>query len=274
MTYPDWNEDSWEGNLLIDEDTNDKEKSLTWENISSPKQDEALRKLAKLKIQYKGKLEPVLDLVTIAETSKPPKYKGTVYQMALAGSSPPSYKGVLLIEESKPKVVAHLPPGSKEFTHTVTDNERSKNSKTLEGVISRLKNINKQKEDEEKERILEEEKRKEAKRLHQREIEKRYRERKRKILVDAEEERKCLEKRNRDLRVQVTAMKETIKQLKRTIIAANMETLNDSGRLVAALDLEVPGIKDETRMEVTKRGPVIMANPSCSNPNGLLRPPQ
>ena len=93
-------------------------------------------------------------------------------------------------------------------------------------------------------------------------------------MVDAEEERKGLEKRNRDLRVQVTAMKETIKQLKRSIIAANMETLNDSGRLVAALDLEVPGIKDETRMEVTKRGPVIMANPSCSNPNGLLRPPQ
>ena len=274
MTHPDWNEDSWEGKLLIDEDTNDKEKSLTWENISSPKQDEALRKLAKLKIQYKGKLEPVLDLVTIAETSKPPKYKGTVYQRTLVGSSPPSYKGVLLMEESKPMVIAHLPPGSKEFTHTVTDNERSKNSKTLEGVISRLKNINKQKEDEEKERILEEEKRKEAKRLHQREIEKRYRERKRKILVDAEEERKCLEKRNRDLRVQVTAMKETIKQLKRTIIAANMETLNDSGRLVAALDLEVPGIKDETRMEITKRGPVIMANPSCSNPNGLLRPPQ
>ena len=268
MTHPDWDEDSWEGKLLIDEDTNDKEKSLTWENISSPKQDEALRKLAKLKIHYKGKLEPVLDLVTIAETSKPPKYKGTVYQRTLVGSSPPSYKGVLLMEESKPKVVAHLPPGSKEFTHTVIDNERSKNSKTLEGVISRLKNINNQKEDEE------EGKRREAKRLHQREIEKRYRERKRKILVDAEEERKGLEKRNRDLRVQVTAMKETIKQLKRSIIAANMETLNDSGRLVAALDLEVPGIKDETRMEVTKRGPVIMANPSCSNPNGLLRPPQ
>ena len=173
MTHPDWNEDSWEGKLLIDEDTNDKEKSLTWENISSPKQDEALRKLANLKIQYKGKLEPVLDLVTIAETSKPPKYKGTVYQRTLVGSSPPSYKGVLLMEESKPMVIAHLPPGSKEFTHTVTDNERNKNSKTLEGVISRLKNINKQKEDEkdqerkkkeedeEKERILEEEKRRE-----------------------------------------------------------------------------------------------------------------
>ena len=93
MTHPDWDEDSWEGKLLIDEDTNDKEKSLTWENISSPKQDEALRKLAKLKIHYKGKLEPVLDLVTIAETSKPPKYKGTVYQRTLVGSSPPLLQG-------------------------------------------------------------------------------------------------------------------------------------------------------------------------------------